>query len=318
MANFNERSADAIAQKTKEILKDPALIEKAVKKEAASIISGRIAKRFFDDAYAISYSKADLARRPFLNIGPGSFRHSNWRTADKKYGDGSAAWTEMRRGVKQAPVDYYWDVYTGDQMSEEDSFFKVIYTSHVIEHLFPQDVTFLLSEAQRLLEPGGVLRIVCPDAEQIANAYRERDWVFFMNYLIAKTGRQSTPMSKMREPLLAELAAEFLIEWTSLLTHKGNPITLNRAQCVKFLAGYSDIFEAFDEASRLSSRELNQSAGGHVNWFSREKLKRLLHEAGFSRINESAYLKSSIPVLRDSRYFDRTDPEMSLFMEAIK
>lgn len=318
MVNFNERSADAIAQKAKEILSDPALIEKTVKKEAASIISARIAKRFFDDAYAMSFSESDLKRRPLLNVGPGSFRHPHWRTADKKYGDDNAAWTEMRRGIKQAPVDYYWDVYTGVPMSEEDGFFKVIYTSHVIEHLFPQDVTFLLSEAKRLLASGGVLRIVCPDAEQLANAYRDRDWVFFMNYLIAKTNRQSLPLSKIREPQLMDLAAEFLIEWTSLLTHKDNPITLNKAQCVKFLAGYPNLFDAFDEASRLSSRELNQSAGGHVNWFSSEKLMKLLREAGFSQIKQSAYLKSSVPILRDNRYFDRTDPEMSLFIEATK
>jgi predicted SAM-dependent methyltransferase len=46
-----------------------------------------------------------------------------------------------------------------------------IYHSHVLEHLRPEQGTKLLQECFRALRPGGVLRIVVPDLEQIAQLY---------------------------------------------------------------------------------------------------------------------------------------------------
>lgn len=317
MANFGDQYSQAISEKMIEIMKDAKLIENAVRRDATSVVSGRVVKRFFADAYAIGYSQADLARRPFLNIGPGSFRHDLWRTADKKY-DGNASWTEVRRGVKQIQVDYDWDIYSGKPMTEKDSFFKVIYSSHVIEHLFPQDVIFFVGEIKRLLEPGGIVRIVCPDAEQMATAYKSKDWPFFMSYLIAKTGRYPQPLSSFQEAALNETSAAFLLEYISLLTNKKNPTFLSPRECVHFLAKYEDIYEAFDEACRLSSREVNSTEGGHVTWYTAKKLETIFKVAGFSKVQVSGFQKSAVAVLRDGRYFDRTDPEMSIFVEATK
>lgn len=75
---------------------------------------------------------------------------------------------------------------------------------------------------------------------------------------------------------------------------------------------------ALDKASELSSRELNNSIAAHVNWFNPAKVKNMLENSGFSNIVESAYMQSCSPVLRDSRYFDSTAPEMSFYIEAIK
>lgn len=307
-----------IDKKVQELRSRPDQLDRIIHENASSAVAGRIVRRFFDDVYAFTYSAEDLERRPFLNIGPGSFRHPMWRTADKKYGDEGEAWTEMRRGIKQDPVDYYWDIYSGQPMQEADEFFKVLYTSHVIEHLFPQDVTFLLKEALRLLEPGGKIRIVCPDAEQMATAYRARDWPYFMHYLVAKTGRLSTPFSRTNPKELRGIAAEFLLNWVSLVANEANPTHLDRVGCVEFLAKHQNIYDAFDEATALSSRKVNESVGGHVNWFSAKKLIALLQEAGFSKVSVSGYQKSSVAILRDGRFFDRTDPEMSIFVEATK
>lgn len=317
MANFSVKYADAISAKVAEIMGDPNQINKAVHREAAAALSGRVTKRFFDDTYAMCYTRADLAKRPFLNIGPGSFRHPMWRTADKKYDE--IAWTEVRRGTQQGPVDYYWDIYSAEPLGEKDGFFKVIYSSHVIEHLFPQDIEFLVREIKRLLEPGGVARVVCPDAEQMANAYRAEDWPFFLHYLIAKTGRYKLNLASLGKENQRAMAAEFLIEYISLLTDRRNPLCLDKNQCVEFLARYGDnIYQGFDDALKLSSREVNKTAGGHVNWFTADKLVRILKTAGFSRVELSGYQKSKVAILRDGRFFDRTDPEMSLFIEATK
>lgn len=292
MANFKDKYLPEVSAKAEEIKGDSKLLEKAIYKDAISIINSRVIKKFYADVYSAEYSEIDLARRPFLNIGPGSFRHVMWRTADKKYED-HASWTEVRRGEKQCQVDYDWDIYSGQSMTEVDSFFKVIYSSHVMEHLFPQDVIFFVSEIKRLLEPGGVVRIVCPDAEQMVTAYERKDWSFFMSYLIAKTGRYKKPLSYFDQQELKEISAEFLLEYTSLLTNHKNPFFLNRRGCVDFLEKYQNIYYALDEASRLSSRDLNKVVGGHVNWFTAKKLDTLFKMAGFSEVRFSSFQKKS-------------------------
>jgi SAM-dependent methyltransferase len=52
-----------------------------------------------------------------------------------------------------------------------DNHFDGVYHSHVLEHLEPSDGEKLLDECYRVLRPGGVLRIVVPNLEQIATLY---------------------------------------------------------------------------------------------------------------------------------------------------
>ncbi len=305
-----------IDSKIAEINKDKVQRDKIIRKSAQQTMVSRIDRRFSGDVYDLFYDETDLTRRPFLNIGPGSFRHKIWRTADKNYGEDNAAWTKMRRGVEQPPVDYYWDVYERKPFPEKDGFFKVIYCSHVIEHLFAEDAAFLCQEARRLLEPGGTFRIVCPDAALMIRAYQTQDWSYFLNYLIVKTQRIKIPLSRFTDTQFKEVCAEFVVEWVSLLANRKNPKHLSKADCVEFLDSFSCLKDAFDAASKLSSRDLNKEVGGHVNWFDAAKLTDVLERAGFTDVRRSSYLQSSVPILRDLRYFDRTDPEMSLFIEA--
>ncbi|QPB18738.1 methyltransferase domain-containing protein [Rhizobium sp. 007] len=307
-------TADAVQLKKNQILAQPEETARVVERASREIVKSKRSKRFFDDSYAFNYSKFELDRRPFLNIGPGSFRHPYWRTADKKYG--GQAWTEARRGVQQAPVDYYWDVYSGEPLPERDKFFSVIYTSHVIEHLFPQDTRLLFSEAKRVLKEGGIIRVVCPDAALMVRAYQDEDWAYFLHYLDVKSSRLSKSIHSLSAIELREISAQFLIDWVSLIVHPDNPTRLAKAECPAFLTRYDNIYQALDAACALSDRETNKTAGAHVNWFTFEKLESILKEAGFTDIRRSGYLQSTAPILRDSLHFDRTDPEMSLFVEA--
>ena len=52
-----------------------------------------------------------------------------------------------------------------------DGRFDVVYHSHTLEHLEQREGERLLQECRRVLAPGGVLRVVVPDLEQIARAY---------------------------------------------------------------------------------------------------------------------------------------------------
>ncbi|WP_413710925.1 class I SAM-dependent methyltransferase [Rhizobium sp. Rhizsp82] len=311
MADAKEKLARAITAKFTQIMNNPREIEKVVRQAASTIERQKISKRFFEDTYKKLYTPTELDTRPFLNIGPGSFRHVHWRTSDKKY-DGEA-WTKMRRGIEQPEVDYDWDLYSRKGMPEADNFFKVIYLSHVIEHLFPEDVDHMLSEIRRLLEPHGLVRIVCPDAHLMATAYTNEDWMFFFHYLSVKTQRYDFPIPDQD---LRERCARFLLDWVSLAVNEGNPQQVPKGQASAFIEKHSDIYSALDAAAAMSSREVNMKIGAHVSWYTPQKLMSLLTKAGFTQVTVSRHLQSQEPILRDPVYFDRTDPEMSMFVEA--
>lgn len=306
----------AIADKIRDIEKSPKQRENAVSKLARETVENRVRRRFFEDVYTLQFSADQLQSRPFLNIGPGSFRHRYWRTADKGYGDTNETWTKMRRGKPQPKIDYVWDIYEGRPFPEDTGSFDVIYCSHVIEHLFPEDAGFLLREMRRLLRPGGHLRLVCPDAELMMRAYQAEDWAFFLHYLIAKTQRVTRPLARYTPTEARTACAAFLVEWVSLMTHPQNPKCLRRRDCAAYLASFPSLKDAFDAAGADSSRSLNMQIGGHVNWFDAGKLTDCLDRAGFTQIKRSGYLQSELAFLRDPLLFDRTDPEMSLFLEA--
>lgn len=68
-----------------------------------------------------------------------------------------------------------------------DSSCEVVYASHVIEHLGCRGVRQFLSEALRILAPGGVLRLAVPDLQLIIDTYnRDGDadkFVATLNFL---------------------------------------------------------------------------------------------------------------------------------------
>lgn len=56
-----------------------------------------------------------------------------------------------------------------------DNTVTAIFSSHVFEHLFMDEVEKLISECFRVLRPGGVCRVVVPDLEKIMSLYNPED-----------------------------------------------------------------------------------------------------------------------------------------------
>jgi len=108
-----------------------------------------------------------------LNVGCGSVFHPDWVNADLTPADPSV----MRLDVTEP-----WPF--------EAESFDVVYSSHVLEHLHPDQASHFLSEARRVLRPGGTIRLAVPDLERIAQAYlralaevrRRRDAITEANY----------------------------------------------------------------------------------------------------------------------------------------
>jgi predicted SAM-dependent methyltransferase len=77
---------------------------------------------------------------------------------------------------------------------------SAVYASHLIEHVEREEASSLVSECHRVLRPGGVLRLVTPDLQQLAR-----------NYLAAK-------------PNAATAADDFVASWNVFHSRSTQPV----------------------------------------------------------------------------------------------
>lgn len=103
-----------------------------------------------------------------LHIGCGMLYKKGWVNIDNN----------SDRNIKKLDINY--DLRRG--IPVYDNSVDYIYNEHFIEHLNYDDGLYFLQECYRVLKPGGVIRIACPDLDQIINSYldpnwRERIWV---------------------------------------------------------------------------------------------------------------------------------------------
>jgi predicted SAM-dependent methyltransferase len=66
-------------------------------------------------------------------------------------------------------VDLCWDVLQG--LPFQDASLRGIFSEHFLEHFDIMEVESILKECRRVLAPGGVLRLVVPDAERYLRTY---------------------------------------------------------------------------------------------------------------------------------------------------
>jgi predicted SAM-dependent methyltransferase len=103
------------------------------------------------------------ARALSLNLGAGFHREEGWTPIDL---------------MVDPPGGIRWDVRWG--LPLETGSARRIHCEHFFEHLrFPDEVMPALAECFRVLEPGGELRIIVPDAARYIRAYADRDTAFF-------------------------------------------------------------------------------------------------------------------------------------------
>jgi SAM-dependent methyltransferase len=76
------------------------------------------------------------------------------------------------------------------QLPYPDVSISAVFSSHVLEHLFLDEVPRLIVEIYRVLVPGGVCRMVVPDLEKIVRLFDEEDPRPFLNAMY-EIGRRS-------------------------------------------------------------------------------------------------------------------------------
>jgi predicted SAM-dependent methyltransferase len=101
-------------------------------------------------------SRAPHPRYLNLGSGPRGRDESNWVNVD---------------GYMDHNVHHLMDF--GRPFPFADGSFDGIFTEHVLEHFSREDGVAVFQECLRVLGPGGLLRVVVPDAEKVIATYRE-------------------------------------------------------------------------------------------------------------------------------------------------
>ena len=75
-------------------------------------------------------------------------------------------------------IDMWLDVRSGLPFANQSV--ESIYSTHMVEHLYPDELENLLRECARVLKPGTGLRLIVPSLRSAVLAYQEkkRDWFY--------------------------------------------------------------------------------------------------------------------------------------------
>jgi Methyltransferase domain len=273
----------------------------------------------------------------YLNLGCGSRFHSDWVNLDLQ------------------PIDSRvrsWDLRKELPFSAES--FDVVYHSHFLEHLPRHAGAGFLRECYRVLKPGGVIRVVVPDLEQIARRYLgalergsrdEPGWSANYDWMVLEMYDQT-----VREKSCGAFAEYFsqnpIPNWDFVFERLGSEANLLResfqTKPVVPLGGQLASNTAWQYALRNPGKVLRGKLArlllGEQDWralqiglfrragevhlwmYDSYSLRRLLRQVGFVRPIRVGATESQIPdwpgFCLDSEPDGRTYKPDSLFMEA--
>jgi predicted SAM-dependent methyltransferase len=94
----------------------------------------------------------------------------------------------------------------------DDSSFDGVFCEHVLEHFSQEDGARLAAEVCRVLRPGGVFRVIVPDAEMILKRYIEAPQA-----LVADRGEgEGTAMEAVNSYFRQRYEHQFMYDWPTL------------------------------------------------------------------------------------------------------
>jgi predicted SAM-dependent methyltransferase len=217
-----------------------------------------------------------------------------------------------------------------------DSSVRACYSSHVLEHFSRSYAPRFLAEINRVLKPGGVVRIVVPDLEQIA-----RNYIRELDAAVVDVPGASFRHEWMTMELLDQMTRTFSGGFMGRLW-KARPLDAKDLIVgrlgqeagrwieyfdLKISEGEMQSLDAktiYDQPDSTTEEVISFRGRGEVHqWmYDRISLKLLLERGGFSEITICRADESRIPLF-DSYYLDKDEqgsirkPD-SLFVEGIK
>ena len=144
----------------------------------------------------------------------------------------------------------------------KDNSCAIIFCSHVLEHIPHYKIQKVLIEFSRVMEKGGILRLLTPDLFKIAKAYVEKDKEFF-------------------EQALDE--------------------DENIRKDLGYGGMFMNYIVSPGQDTLLLSRNLDEVIGGyaHIYSYDYEMIKILLEQCGFSDVKQTPFCKSSLEELEE-------------------
>ena len=108
--------------------------------------------------------------------------------------------TIIREGWISIDIEYKSNIridISKEGLPFSDNEVDAIYSSHTLEHIYPDRVDFVLSEFYRVLKPGALVRIVVPDFVIAMNAYMKGDFNFLRDKAIPLPGCIESPLQHL-------------------------------------------------------------------------------------------------------------------------
>ena len=211
-----------------------------------------------------------------VNLGCGGCFHRDWINLDF---------------IASSPEVIQHDLRTRSPIDDRSC--SVVYHSHVLEHFSRAVAPRFLGECHRLLQPGGILRVVVPDLEMIARLYlryldgatagdeaaaRKHEWMTLE--LLDQMVREETGGEMWnywrQNPMPAE---EFVIERTGR-----EVLQFILPLRAKGLAALSDPPSGGQSKKPIEVGRFRESGEVHKWMYDRHSLKRLLEGCGFTDV----------------------------------
>jgi predicted SAM-dependent methyltransferase len=197
----------------------------------------------------------------------------------------------------------------------EDSSFEVAYSSHFFEHITSGQAKFVLKEIYRILGPGGIVRIVVPDLEnvcreylQVLDSYDSAEKPIKYKWIVTELLDQMTRNERRGE--MGRLFDEAITRDNKVLkdyilhrtgdnlniqrTKRKRVITLNKIRNELFYR-YVGFVKLLLPRSTRDLLFVNTEIGEKHRWmYDRFSLTQMLKEAGFSEVKTETYNSSRI------------------------
>ena len=271
----------------------------------------------------------------FVNIGCGSIFHPDWINLDV---------LPLAKEVQS------YDVREALPFLSQE--IDVCYSSHALEHLSKEQAKSFLTDCDRVLKPGGLIRIAVPDLEMIVRTYLQcleevasgelsaesnYDWMILelldqgiRDFPGGEMGKfMLNPQLSNQEFILSRIGNEAKYYWESASTERSFQEKLKNKTIGQLLQKIRvKIAEAFvgviagEEAKIAFQKGVFRQSGELHRWmYDRFSLERLLIEIGFVDIRCCRADESRIPNF-NSYQLDTVNHTVrkpdSLFMEGLK
>ncbi len=255
--------------------------------------------------YLKLYGKKSVEGRKFYNISAGGhfdfgcgIHHPCWTNIDLD--------REWKYGITFNPEkDIAHDILTCSPIPVESNSAELIYSRLSIEHITDEATLYMFKEAKRMLKKGGLFRVNTLNnyLDYIAFKNNDRDFFYwFKNHKAISIG----------QAFLEHFAAS-----ASLIVEEGASERITDEE-MKHIFSTLHYEEAMEYCTSRCPVELqNKYRRRHINWWTPEKLEKMLKSAGFKTVYLSSAEQSMAPVLRNEYYFDNINNKTMLYMEAI-